>query len=52
MSRAPRVVPDTSVALSALMFLVTSDHDLLSLACGFSCPLVPADRFLNVLAKT
>jgi predicted nucleic acid-binding protein len=52
MSRAPRMVLDTGVALFALHYLLTGDRDLLSIAGEFSRPIVTADRFLNVLAKS
>jgi predicted nucleic acid-binding protein len=51
MSRAPRVVLDTNVALSALVYLVTGDRDLVLLPGKFSCPIVTADQFLNAPAK-
>jgi predicted nucleic acid-binding protein len=44
-------VLDTNVALSALVYLVSGDRDLLSLAGEFSCPIVTADQFLSALAK-
>jgi predicted nucleic acid-binding protein len=52
MSRVPRVVLDTNVALPALVYVVTGDRDLLLLPGEFSCPIVSADHFLSALAKT
>jgi predicted nucleic acid-binding protein len=53
MSRAPRVVLDTNVPLfSTLVYLVTGDRDLPSLAGEFSCPIVIADQFLSTLTET
>ena len=50
MSRVARVVLDTKVAPSALVYLVTGDRDLLLLPGEFSWLMVTADRYLNVLA--
>jgi predicted nucleic acid-binding protein len=52
MSRAPRVVLDTNVALSALVYLVTGDRDLLLVSGEFTRPIVTADQFLSALAKS
>jgi predicted nucleic acid-binding protein len=42
-------VRDTNIALSELVYLVTGDRNLLSLAGESSCPIVTAGQFLNAL---
>ena len=51
MSRASRVVLDTNVGFSALVYLVTGDRDLLSLVGEYSCPILAADQVLSARAK-
>ncbi len=48
--RDPFDVPFLELALVGKAdFLVTGDHDLLSLASDFPCPIVKADNFLKHL---
>jgi len=62
MSFCPRVVIDTNIVISTLIFwgeviaiegradyLVTGDRDLLSLKDEFSCPILTADEFLAII---
>lgn len=50
MSRGPRVVLATNVALPALAYLFTGDRDLLMLPGEFLCLIVTADPFLSALS--
>jgi predicted nucleic acid-binding protein len=45
------VALDTNVGLSALVYLVTADRDMLSLVGEYSCPILAADQFLSARAK-
>ena len=48
--RDPFVVPVLLLAVvSKADYLVTGDQDLLSLKDNFSCPIITADDFLNVI---
>jgi putative PIN family toxin of toxin-antitoxin system len=48
--RDPFDVPFLLLAVvSEADYLVTGDHDLLSLKDNFSCPIITADDFLNVI---
>ena len=50
--RDPLDVPFLQLALAGKAdYLVSGDRDLLSLAGEFSCPIVTADGFLNVLSR-
>lgn len=51
LSCAYDVVLDTNVVFSALVYAVTGDRDLLSLAGEFSCSVVTTDQFLSARAK-
>jgi putative PIN family toxin of toxin-antitoxin system len=49
--RDPYDVPFLQLAVvGKANFLVTGDRDLLALAGTFACPIIAADRFLEVLA--
>ena len=50
--RDPLDVPLMQLALAGKAdYLVSGDHDLLSLASQFSCPIITADQFLKRLNK-